>query len=1331
MSCLVPDYILHNYKNNRLSGNLVAYTMFIDISGFTKMTESLMKFGKEGAEILSSAINTVFAPSIKSVYDNGGFVSSFAGDAFTAIFQCCKPDYPLHSAFYINDLFKKHKFSRTKFGCFEMNVKIGLSYGTLEFHIVNTELQKTYYFRGLAIDNCAISEQKADKMHIVADSLFMDKVSIDIDRERVENDWYRLLQKPLILLAKKKHIKESISSDIEKHFIPSNVMEQKDEGEFREIVSCFISFDDNREFNDSIRHIIMECHKYGGYFNRVDFGDKGAAILVLFGAPAGLEKLYERAVDFIISLKSIKNFLFRAGITTGIAFTGFLGSGLRREYTALGNIISLSSRLMVKADWGQILTESGMKNRIITDYRLSFLSSEYFKGFSQKIEVWRLESKIEKKKKLIYNGKFIGRIDETKRLKELLSPISENRFGGLVYIDGPAGIGKSRFISHFKENVVNCEYSFLHMYCDEILRKSFNPFGSFFKNFFSQFESDDKEVNKISFLKKYRELVDRTENTDIKNELIRTESIIGAMVGLEWNGSLYSMLDAKGRYENTVAAVKNFIKAYCRSENRPLIIIVEDCHWIDNDSIELIKAIIRNVEDYSYVIVAVCRFNDDGSCFNMFSIKEVDIPIKRLDLSPFSRSNLADLVLDKLQTGKIPIETENFILQKSGGNPFFAEQITLYLMENHKLDKWFNIKCKNLELPSGITQIILARIDRLSGILKDTIKTASVLGREFVLSVLKKILLYQKILENKKDFERQIENGKKQQIWEAFSEISYIFKHSLIRDAVYDMQLKRNLRNLHNIAGNIIEGLYSNDLNNHYEELAEHYKSAENVKKAIFYCQKAGDLAKERYFNSKAISYYDNALTLFKDLDKDEMGKEAELYRIKQIEVIRSKASVLDLFGKWEDEAELVKEGIKLAKALPEGSFIKKGKKNAIIGEFKCCLGWILTNQGNYDKSLKLLTDLKDNSGIAGDRKVYSTITINIGIAYKMIGDYEMAMHCYNEAKNICEELNDKKGYSAAIGNMGLIHCSMGHYHEAMQCYDEQKRICSNFGDKRGYISAVGNMGIVYYHRGEYNEAMQCYSEQRAISRELGDKNGYSMAVGNMGILYYNQGNYDEALQCCNEQKIICKELGDMRGYSIAVGNMGTIYHDKGNYGKAISCYIERRTICRELGDRNGYVIAVGSLAVTYQAMGYYDKALSFFLESENDIKHLDRYNAPFLIYHEAKLFLRLSNKKKAKELFKEALKLASGIGRKDIIFKSKVMIHAVAKSTYELENMLNDESLEDEQTAKLNYELWKLTNNIKFRLKAREIYKKLFEKAPKQEYKKRIVQLNLKNHED
>ena len=639
MKIFVPSFIIEKLNNSpKSSGSLKAFTMFIDISGFTSMTQNLMNKGKEGSEILTTIINNIFTPSIKSIYDHNGFITTFAGDAFTAVFPKSKSStkHLLSSAFEINQIFAKIGNQNSRLGNFQLEVKIGLSFGNVKWKIVSNKNQNAYYFQGDAINNCAFSEHRCEKGDIVFDKELLPFIKNDnFDSKQIINEINHYLIKPskIIGLKKNNFTSKKINTNTMSKFVPKEIMQTKVKGEFRDIVSCFISFQESNIIDNLITHILNLAAKYGGYLNKVDFGDKGGVALVLFGAPTVKEKLFERANNFILEIQELDNFSIRTGITFGKVFAGFVGSEIRSEYTALGEIVNLSARFMMKAKWGQNYLDRRIYTSIKDSYNIKELAPEKFKGISGKIPTFLLLSKKQTSLEKQFTGKIFGRNNELAQLNKTIEILENNKFGGLVYVDGIAGIGKSRLIYEFKNSLNPDDFNWFFLPCDEILRKSFNPFAYFFSNYFNQLEGNSKKINRANFETIFKKIKEELHNIKLIEKIDLSKSFLAALIDIYWEDSLYEKLDPKNRYDNTLFSIKTFFQI--QSSFSPTIIEIDDGHWIDDDSERVLEMLTKNVGDQPFAIISACRFNDDESEFSHY-----------FNCSPQSRIVVEDLGKD-------------------------------------------------------------------------------------------------------------------------------------------------------------------------------------------------------------------------------------------------------------------------------------------------------------------------------------------------------------------------------------------------------------------------------------------------------------------------------------------------------------------------------------------------------------------------------------------------------------------------------------------------------------------------------------------------------------
>jgi len=904
------------------------------------------------------------------------------------------------------------------------------------------------------------------------------------------------------------------------------------------------------------------------------------------------------------------------------------------------------------------------------------------------------------------------------------------------------------------------------MPCDEVLIKSFNPVIYFLKNYFNQSEENSIEDNKVNFEKKYNSLVTNLsipENQilnssklslkhfkkEILSELKRTISILGALLNLHWDNSLYEQLDAKGRYENTLDAIKNFFKA--EALLTPTIIVLEDGHRIDSDTKKLLEVLTRNVEDIPFIIISDCRYNDNGSVFK-FGLK--DVTENRIDLEYLSREGSNKIVENKFKT-IVPVKTLNLIFEKSEGNPFFIEQIILYFRENQLFDNRFNIKSESFEIPSNINAIIIARIDRLRMELKEVIKIASVLGRKFSIKILSKILLNHSI-------EEHLLEGKNQVIWESLNELKYIFKHALIREAVYEMQLKIKLKELHKLAANVIEDFFKDEIKSYYPDLANHYEKAEITDKTIEYLEKAGDNAKENYQNNNAIDFYNHLLKI------------ANLDNSQRINAFLKKGEILQLIGKWDEALADFKTSLKIAEEHKYKKHIAKAEGS--VGRLHFLKGDYTKAMVCYERQLKISEELEDKRAIS--------ITVgNMGVVYYNKGDYDIAMTCYEKQLKISEELGNISGISKAVGNMGSVYYRKGDYVKAMECYEKELIVCKKLGNKKGISRAMGNMGNIYYHKGDYAKTMECYKKDLKICEELGDKSGISRAVGNIGIIYHRTTDYTRAMEFYIRSLKIFEELGNKNKMSTVIGNIGGLYQQKGDFTKAMEYYKrymkiseelsnkegissalaaighiniitgeyenameyyeKSLKICDELGDKNGIAGIFGSIATIYTEKINYSKAIEFYDKAININRNLGlKALLSFHLFNKSEILYKINRIQEAKETNKECFEIAEEIKDFEHVYKSKILTAKIdfripSNFEFQITNCLNPleeilkNSKDEKQVALLNYELAIMNSEMerneiakKHKKDALKLYKKLYEKTPMIEFKNRIKEL-------
>jgi class 3 adenylate cyclase/tetratricopeptide (TPR) repeat protein len=1084
-----------------------------------------MEHGTEGAEVLTELIRAVFAPAIGTIHEAGGFVSTFAGDAFTAIFTH-PPPVPLPElARRLAADFQRARQQPTRLGDYEITARIGLASGAVQWGIISADPSAAYYFRGPAVQAAAdaCSECTPGSTRVSPELASPPApVSSPTGGDGREEEVLR--------------------------FVPEAVLRRRTLGEFRDIVSCMLSFDEDDDFVSGIAQTMRHAEAFGGYVNKVDFGDKGGVVLVLFGAPVGRENLHARACDFCLAVRQIPDFRTRIGLSFGRVFAGFVGSELRREYTALGDVVNRSARLAFQASWQDACADHTVQAHTAA-FRFDHLRDATLKGFSSSVPIYALRARSSRQHRT-FEGPFLGRSAELEALARCCAPLQHGEPGGIVYVDGHAGAGKSRLVHAFLQSHAAAGATVYFWPCDEILRKSFNPVNRFLSERFGQSDEASPEENRRAFTARYDDLLAEADDA-LGERLEEARSFLAAPLGLRWEDSPYENADEKMRYLGFIQGVRTLVRA--EAARAPVVLILEDAQWIEADTLELLRVLTADLEHVPLLIVCPCRYTDEGLPVRLAldGVAESRIALERLDRA--AAESLVSYHLESAWQRPIAISDEllQLVLERSEGNPFYIEQLIYYLAETGGIDPDTGRPTSELTVPPGINMVITARLDRLERELMSVIKAAAVLGPEFSIRVLAAMLRDARI-------DDELTAGTGENIWQELSGQYYGFRHGLIRESAYEMQLKQQLRSLHRLAAEAFEALHSDDLSPVFAELAEHYERAEVTDKAVHYLERAAEQARRAYHNPAALDFYARLLALLPSEDCS-----------RTFDALTGTAQVLKLLGRWDEAQEIFAQTVSMAETAGD----RRRLLTATIN-----IGDILRFRGEYDEAmdwrtrgLELARDLDDDSSTA-------TLLGNIGNIFLCKGQVDEAIEYYEQQRSLATRLGNVREMSLAAGNLGICHGRKGDVVRAMEHYEQQRRLASETGDKQSVAIATGNIGILHRRAGRLADAMACYEAQLQLVKEIGDKNSMAVVLGNMGGLNVELRDDDRARELCEAQVALAEELGDRRCLAHGCGLLGKLAERRNDRAAARSFFERQLELSRDLDNQRGIAAAVAGL---------------------------------------------------------------------------------------------------------------------------------------------------------
>ncbi len=591
--------------------------------------------------------------------------------------------------------------------------------------------------------------------------------------------------------------------------------------------------------------LIHKVHDYEGTVNELT----GDGIMALFGAPIALEDAPLRAISSSLSIhralakfndinrqenNNIPPVTLRIGIHTGSVVVGVLGNDLRVEFKAVGDTVNLASRIEGLAEPGTTYVSADTFKLTEGFFRFEAIGEKAIKGKESPVTIYRVIEKSTSRTRFDVSAElgltpFVGREREKEILLDSFERVKKGE-GQAISIVSEAGNGKSRLLYEFRKAVASEDAIFLEGKCLSYSKnRAYQPVVDFLKSFFNiEFRSSDTEIKKK--VKKGLDL--------LKVEVKSTLPYILELLSVKDSGIDKQSMSSEAKRDHTLRSLKRIlIKG---SEMRPVILAIEDLHWIDNSSKEALNQLLDSIAGARVLLVLTYRPDFIPS----WGVRSY---ISQINLSRLTNRESSDMAAHILDTEKISPDLIDLLAKKSEGIPFFIEEYIKYFRASKIIEKrddeyHLSEKMTDMTVPSTIQDVIMSKIDRLSELSKKVLETGAIIEREFGYELLNRVtgLTEQELLISLnalKDVELIYERG-------IFPETTYIFRHALTREVTLQSILEKRKRELHNQIGEAIERLYEENLEEYYYVLVEHFLQSENYEKAAEYANLASRKAR-------------------------------------------------------------------------------------------------------------------------------------------------------------------------------------------------------------------------------------------------------------------------------------------------------------------------------------------------------------------------------------------------------------------------------------------------------------------------------------------------------
>ncbi|MCD4701255.1 MAG: tetratricopeptide repeat protein [Candidatus Aegiribacteria sp.] len=1131
-----------------------------------------MTHGKAGAEVLSCILGRVFSRAVREIYIRGGMIAQFEGDAVIAVFPIDRPQNALDAAESLDLYFRKNLIHRTKFGNWEVSARLALTGGSIEWGIIGKRML-IYYLKGDAISKGASLLSASSPISLHIDDSFPDidegsgvaagSCSEDTDPGSHVNTG---------------RIRKSVAE----RFVPDLVLSSRLTGEFRDITTVFVALRKSpaEKINNSIRTVLEKAAYYGGYVSGLYFTSSKPVITILFGAPVSWENNESRGCRFACDLRKSFSEYMRCGIASGTVYAGMTGNSRRCTYTVYGDTINTSARLVFKAGWGDALVLEEIAGRIETEFVWGDRTCCALKGKKEDTMTLSLLRCQDSGIRRIFQGEMLGRSSELRFIRRRLYALNHGAFAGITTIYGVAGIGKSRLIHEAALEHDGPSQTFV-LRCDDILRSSLNPIEYFFRDYFSQSSSRPTEANRRLFEEGLESLAVRLENSGSKyatylaENLRMSQSIIGSVLGHFREGSTFEKLDPGERFENIAIATGTLIGAL--SSIQPLILVIEDLQWMDDDSKRLLGIISGELAKYPVALLISSRYMDDGSKPETGIEHRMDYAF--IDLKPVDEEASRSIVFKHLSHNP-GTDLTAFIQERTQGNPFYIDQFCVYLKNagfvEHRREGW-RLVSRNLEVPSSILSILVARMDRLHIRLKKLVQTASVLGQEFDLNVLSDI-------SEERNTDSLMWQGVSEQLWTRTKETTYAFNHALYRDAAYGMLLERELKKLHIKAADVILSRNTDDPDKVAGKIAFHMESSGKHSEASEWGWKALVQAEKNCRLHDCLQWTDKLQSML--MKNSTKGRRPQL--LNHVLCIRNRT--LSKLGRHREQGE----NLELLKKMCEDECWEDRSGSLLIIQAHYC-----SSTGRIDEAFSLYEKGLEAAEREENLESQALILGNIGILHRGSGHIDKAKECYERTLGILRKLGDRKGEGNVLGNLALLLRHQGRTEEAENHYLQALKIHREVGNRRaeGYIlNGLGNLSD------NEDASLEWFRMALTINREVGDRKAVGIALGNIGLIESDRGHFETAAENLYRALDIFRDIDSFQLQAGTLNIIGEMNMSRGDLDTAYSDIQESIDISRRIKQKRTEVRAIILLGRITALKGDIEGALELYEQGYDQI---------------------------------------------------------------------------------------------------------------------------------
>lgn len=1019
----------------------------------------------------------------------------------------------------------------------------------------------------------------------------------------------------------------------------------------------------------------------------------GDGLMAIFGTPIAHEDDAEQAVRAGLAIAAdarqyaqevadrwrVQRFEVRVGINTGQVA---LGGASFANYTAMGTAVNLAARMESAAAPGGVLISRETYQHVQGLFEVEGPQPIMVKGRATPIETYSILGVRPHSFHVRSRGvegiatRLVGRQAELAQLRQRWKKVQEEGRFLAVTIAGDAGVGKTRLLYEFEGQLEKTNGN-RQIFRGRATPESQNLPGGLIRNIFTLAFNIQESDSAFDARRKLETGFCRRLGEEAGNPAAH---FMGQFIGFDYRTSPYlarimkeGRPDARQLRDRAEKALRSFFSK--TAADSPTIILLEDVHWADNSSLEMLSHVAKGLTQLPAMVVSLARPN----FFDRIAAWGRDFPRhERMDLRPLSRDDSSQLlqeILHKVQ--QIPDSLRDLVVDKSEGNPFYLEEFIKILIEDGVIVKgtpfwWVEPTRLDLErIPTTLAGVLQASLDRLSPEERTVLQQASVIGRTFWDAVVAQINEQVNEGITKEEVQKALDTLRaKEMIFRrktsAFSGAQeLIFKHAILREVTYESVLKRVRRTYHAI---VADWLFENsgERSGEYTGLiAEHLEKAGDRGRAVDYLTLAGRQAAAQYANLEAATYFGRAIDLTRP---EEVDRQAELFMAREAvyELQGEREAQLADLNRLEAMADGLDLGMQAKIALRRANYAglmsdysatiegaqqaiglaQMAGKTGMQAEGYLQWGWALRRQGQNEEAQLQMAQALELARQAGRRQVEADSLRSLGVAFDKDGDPDQANRYYKQALELYRQIGDRRGEGRALSGLGNLANEALDFERARDYYRRNLAIAEEIGDRSGEGWACWWLGSVCHQAGDYEEAMDYYRRSLAVRRDIGDQPAVALTLTHLGRTAQFQGKFDEARGYCQEALDLYVAIGDLSGIAWGFWWLAGICHQQADLAAARHAYEQVLQIRRKLSNHQNESATLGRLGHVCVEQGDYEAALRYFREAQQlNRENGDRWREGYSLNYLGNVSCELGDFEQARIYYQESLTIRERLG--------------------------------------------------------------------------------------